>query len=347
MITEYIKMEDSNMRQLDRTAKALKNGELVAFPTETVYGLGADALNPKAVLSIFKAKGRPNDNPLIVHIAQIEMLGILAKDIKPDAKKLAQAFWPGPLTMVFRKTPVVPYETTAGLDTVAIRMPDNIIALELIRRSGVPIAAPSANISGKPSPTLAEHVLEDLNGRIPFIIDGGACRVGLESTVLDMTAKIPVILRPGGVTPSMIEQVIGEVVLDRSISGSEPEKRPRSPGMKYTHYKPKGDVIVVSGDRPNVINWINKNAEQDKQIGLQTVVIAADEHIPSYYDNKIISYGSIDAPEELAASIFRIFRECDSAGIDKIYIEAISKIGIGLAVMNRIEKAAGGKVIKV
>jgi L-threonylcarbamoyladenylate synthase len=347
MVTEYIKITDNNMSQLDRVANALKDGCLVAFPTETVYGLGADALNPKAVLSIFTAKGRPNDNPLIVHIAQTKTLEILAMDIKPDVIKLAEAFWPGSLTMVLKKAPIVPYETTAGLDTVAVRMPDNDIALELIRRSGVPIAAPSANLSGKPSPTIAKHVVDDLNGRIPFIIDGGACRVGVESTVLDMTSETPIILRPGAVTPSMLEQVIGKVTLDKSIFGLQTVDKPRSPGMKYTHYKPKGEVVVVSGDKSDVFEWVNKKAKQDKQSGLQVVVIAAVEHLPFYSVENVIPYGSIQAPEELAASIFSIFRECDMRGVEKIYVEAIPKTGIGLAAMNRIEKAAGGKVIQL
>jgi len=347
MITEYIRITDSNMEQLDRAAKALKNGQLVAFPTETVYGLGADALNPEAVLSIFAAKGRPCDNPLIIHIAEAEMLEVLAADIRPEAKKLAQAFWPGPLTMVLKKAPIVPPETTSGLDTVAVRIPDNEIALELIRRSGVPVAAPSANLSGKPSPTLAKHVLDDLNGRIPFIIDGGACRVGVESTVLDMTTKVPVILRPGGVTPSMIESVIGKVVLDKSLFNAQTVDKPKSPGLKYTHYKPEGEVIVVSGERSDVVEWINKNVARDREEGLKTAVIAAYENTPSYNVNNIIPYGSIKAPEDMAANIFRIFRDCDDAGIEKIYVEAIPWTGIGIAVMNRIEKAAGGKVIQL
>jgi len=345
MITEYIKITDSNMEKLDEAAQALKNGQLVAFPTETVYGLGADALNPEAVLSIFAAKGRPGDNPLIVHIAQYEMLEELAENIKPDVKKLVEAFWPGPLTMVLKKSSIVPCETTGGLDTVAVRMPDNNIALELIRRSGVPVAAPSANLSGKPSPTLAKHVLDDLNGRIPYIIDGGACRVGVESTVLDMTAEIPVILRPGGVTSSMIEGVIGKVALDKSLFGVQAVDKPKSPGMKYTHYKPKGEVIVVSGEKSAVVEWINENAEREGKEGLKTAVIAAFEHTPAYKVKNIIPYGKV--PEELAASIFRIFRDCDDAGIDKIYVEAIPRTGIGFAVMNRIEKAAGGKVIQL
>lgn len=345
MITKYIRITGSNMEQLDKAAKALKNGQLVAFPTETVYGLGADALNPEAVLSIFEAKGRPGDNPLIVHIAQVEMLEVLAADIKPDVKKLAGAFWPGPLTMVLKKASIVPHETTGGLDTVAVRIPDNEIALELIRRSGVPIAAPSANLSGKPSPTLAKHVLDDLNGRIPYIIDGGPCRVGVESTVLDMTAEIPVILRPGGVTQSMIESVIGKVLLDKSLFGVQTVDKPKSPGMKYTHYKPKGEVIVVSGDKSAVVNWINRKAACDGNEGIKTAVIAAREHMQSYDVESVIPYGSISEPEDLAASIFRIFRDCDDAGIEKIYVEAIPKTGIGFAVMNRIEKAAGGKVI--
>ncbi len=347
MITKYIKIENNDMSQLNEAAQALKRGELVAFPTETVYGLGADALNPEAVCSIFKAKGRPNDNPLIVHIARLEALENLAVNIKPDVKKLAENFWPGPLTMILHKASIVPDETTAGLDTVAVRMPDNAIALELILKSGVPVAAPSANLSGKPSPTLAEHVLEDLNGKIPYIIDGGACRVGVESTVLDMTTEIPVILRPGGVTPEMLQQVIGKIMLDRSLTERQMVDKPRSPGMKYTHYKPKGEVTVVSGSESGVFQWINTNTGMDEKAGKKTAVIAANEHISFYNASNIIPYGSIYAPEQAAASIFRIFRDCDINGIEKIYIEAVPKKGIGLAVMNRIEKAAGGRIIRV
>lgn len=347
MKTEYIKVDPAHPADLSEPAEAIKKGELVAFPTETVYGLGANALDREAVRKIFEAKGRPNDNPLIVHIADLNMLEPLITDIGPDVKKLADAFWPGPLTLILPKMPVVPDETTAGLDSVAIRMPDHPVALELIRRSGVPIAAPSANRSGRPSPTLAEHVVEDMNGRISWIVDGGACRVGVESTVLDLTSEVPTILRPGGVTPAMLERVLGNVCLDKSLLGGKITGKPKSPGMKYKHYAPKGKVIVVSGENGKVSRWINQSMEEDGKNGFKFIVLAAAEHLDRYPPKTGWSYGCLEHPEEVAASIFRLFRECDRNGIEKIYVEAVSKEGIGLAVMNRIERAAGGKVIRL
>lgn len=347
MKTEYIRVALPDMAGLEGPAEAIRKGELVAFPTETVYGLGADALNPEAVLSIFTAKGRPNDNPLIVHISKLSMLQPLVTEIRPEVQKLIEAFWPGPLTLVFHKSPVVPLQITAGLDTVAVRMPDHPIALELIHRAGVPIAAPSANRSGRPSPTLAEHVLEDMSGRISWIIDGGPCRVGLESTVLDMTGDIPTILRPGGITLEMIERVIGIVQLDPGLNGGKSADKPKSPGMKYTHYAPKGDVIVVSGEQSKVVQWINRSVQGDEAAGRKTVVLGAAEHLAEYRTPISKAFGAAERPEEIAMNIFRLFRDCDRLGADKIYVEAIPKKGIGLAVMNRIEKAAGGRVVTV
>lgn len=347
MVTKYIKIDPraEDMPELEEAAKALKNGCLVAFPTETVYGLGANALDREAVRSIFEAKGRPTDNPLIVHIAEMDMLPSLVREITPAVKKLTEAFWPGPLTLVFKKSPVVPDEITAGLDTVAVRMPDHPVALNLIKKSGVPVAAPSANRSGKPSPTLAAHVAEDMDGRISYIIDGGPCRVGVESTVLDITVNPPLILRPGGITPDMVKNVTGAVRLDSNLVKST--EKPKSPGMKYTHYAPAGDVYVVAGKQENVSGWINEKIRQDKKSGLSCVVIAATEHLKQYPAGTAISFGSIGDPDEVAANIFRLFRDCDSMGTEKIYVESIPKEGIGLAVMNRIEKAAGGKIIQV
>lgn len=380
METKYIKIEWPDLTLLAEPAEALRNGRLVAFPTETVYGLGANALDSTAVQSIYIAKGRPSDNPLIVHIADPAILDTLVTEIRPAVRKLMSAFWPGPLTMVLEKTACVPMVTTGGLDTVAVRMPDNPIALELIKKSGVPVAAPSANRSGKPSPTLAEHVTEDMNGRIAYIIDGGPCRVGVESTVLDMTGEIPTILRPGGITPEMIEQVVGCVQLDRSLTDKHNVVKPKAPGMKYTHYAPKGEVIVVSGQEKDVVQWICEHALQDQKMGIRFAIVTATEHIQRYSSDKtgnfdnldsihnmntigkinkmdsinsidsigaVIPYGSIHQPEEIASNIFKILRECDRMGVEKIYVEAIAKEGIGLAVMNRVEKAAGGKVIQL
>lgn len=347
MQTKYMKVGLSELNRLTEPAEAIKRGELVAFPTETVYGLGANALDGAAVLSIFSAKGRPGDNPLIVHIAEPAMLKPLVSGINSAVQKLIKAFWPGPLTIILEKSDAVPDETTAGLATVAVRMPDHPIALELIKRSGVPIAAPSANRSGRPSPTLAEHVAEDMDGRISWIIDGGACRVGVESTVLDMTDEIPLILRPGGITQEMIERVVGGVCLDKSLVIGEMIDKPRSPGMKYTHYAPQAEVIVVSGEYQKVVQWVNQSALADQEFGIKPVILTATEHIGRYPSKASIAYGSINHPEEAAANIFRLFRECDRLGAGKIYVEAIPKEGIGLAVMNRIEKAAGGKIVQV
>ncbi|HEY8500352.1 MAG TPA: L-threonylcarbamoyladenylate synthase [Clostridia bacterium] len=344
MVTKYIKITPPIFTGLDEAADAIKNGKLVAFPTETVYGLGANALDEKAVESIFTAKGRPSDNPLIVHIADLSTLKLLVTAIKPEAEKLISAFWPGPLTLVFEKSPNVPKVTTGGLNTVAVRMPDHPVALELIKKAGVPVAAPSANRSGKPSPTLAEHVLEDMDGRIPYIIDAGPCRVGVESTVLDVTEDTPVILRPGGVTFDMIKNVIGRVKQYKAETGIEMMNGPKSPGMKYVHYAPKGKVIVVSG-KNNVFEWINKKTSEDEQDNIKAVVVAADENIANYSAGIKMSYGSACSPQQAAANIFRIFRDCDRLGAEKIYIEAIPEYGIGYAVMNRIKRAAGGKVV--
>ncbi|NLM11982.1 MAG: threonylcarbamoyl-AMP synthase [Clostridiaceae bacterium] len=346
MQTKYIEFTSCDAPGFLDAARALKEGRLVAFPTETVYGLGANALDRKAVRSIYVAKGRPVDNPLIVHISDLEMLKPLVTEIKPDVLKLISAYWPGPLTIIMKKTSVVPDITTGGLDTVAVRMPDNPVALELIRKAGVPVAAPSANRSGRPSPTMAKHVLEDLNGKISYIIDGGQCKVGVESTVVDMTVEPAVILRPGGITPLMIKQVLGSVELDRSLIEKADIGKPKSPGMKYKHYAPKAEVFVVSGDYNDIVNWLSKAVSEDKKSGIKSVVLAAKEHIQEYGLNNAISFGSINDASEVASNIFRLFRECDRIGAEKIYVEAIPKEGIGLAVMNRIEKAAGGKIIQ-
>ena len=281
---------------------------------------------------------------MIGHIAVISTLNLLVTAIRPEAEKLMHAFWPGPLTLVFEKSTNVPRITTGGLNTVAIRMPDHPIALELIKKAGVPVAAPSANRSGKPSPTLAEHVLEDMDGRIPYIIDAGPCRVGVESTVLDVTEDTPVILRPGGVTLDMIAGVIGRVKQYKAEVSTEMINSPKSPGMKYVHYAPKGEVIVVSGKK-KVSEWINEKISEDEKNSIKTVVVATDENIENYSAGIKMSYGSIKSPQEAAANIFRIFRDCDRLGAEKIYIEAIPEYGIGYAVMNRIKKAAGGKVV--
>ncbi len=333
-------------RALIDAALALSQGQLVAFPTETVYGLGADALNPVAVKNIFEAKGRPSDNPLIVHIADISQLNGLVKEVPPLAKSLMDAFWPGPLTLVFKRSLKIPDIITAGLDTVAIRMPKNPIALKLIERSGVPVAAPSANLSGRPSPTCAEHVAEDLSGRIAYIIDGGSCTVGVESTVLDITSEIPVILRPGGVTQEMLEKVVGKVEADPVLE-VKGDVKPRSPGMKYRHYSPMAEMILVKGDNEKVIDKINTLTKERRNEGLLVGVLTCSENAHRYNADVVIPAGSLDHLEEVAAGLYHTLRKFDETKVGIIYSETFREHEIGQAVMNRLKKASSGKIIEV
>ncbi|NLM74292.1 MAG: threonylcarbamoyl-AMP synthase [Clostridiaceae bacterium] len=344
METFIIKADDEE--GLDRAAAALRDGKLVAFPTETVYGLGANALDTNAVKSIYEAKGRPSDNPLIVHISHTRILEKLVLEVPEKAKKLMDFFWPGPLTLIMKRTDFVPDIITAGLDTVAIRMPDNALALKLIDKAGVPVAAPSANLSGHPSPTTAKHVEDDLKGRVEYIIDGGPCNVGVESTVLDVTGEIPVILRPGGVTREMLEKIVGKVESDLVIKIEDGQK-PRSPGMKYRHYSPRAEMYLVSGESDKVVIEINELTEKSKEKGLKVGVLSTEENMHRYIADIIISVGSVDTPEDIAANLFDSLRKFDENNVDIIYSETISEEGIGKAVMNRLMKASSGKIIKV
>ena len=347
--TEILKLDKNNIEadKLGYAAEVLKGGGLVAFPTETVYGLGANALDERAVKSIFTAKGRPSDNPLIVHIADMSEIKRLTSSIPIDVPNLMERFWPGPLTLVFKKSDIVPSIITAGLDTVAVRMPLHPIALALIKESGLPIAAPSANTSGKPSPTTAKHVIDDLLGRVHVIIDGGEADVGLESTVLDLTAQPRVVLRPGGVTPDQLKEVLGEVIIDPALVCSEMQDiTPRSPGMKYTHYSPKAEVLVVEGELSAVVKKIQDLIGVNKDKGLSVGVLATAQTRENYRDVEIISMGSRENPDIIAANLFRALRDFDETNVDIILAEAIDNSGIGLAVMNRLNKAAGHNVIK-
>jgi len=333
---------------LAEAAHVLRSGGLVAFPTETVYGLGANALDPEAVTKIFRAKGRPADNPLIVHIAEISQVEDLSDDITVPARRVMEAFWPGPLTVVLPKKPGVPGEVTAGLETVAVRMPDHPVARELIRLAGVPVAAPSANRSGRPSPTTAQHVRNDLEGRIDVIVDGGACRVGLESTVLDLTSEPPVILRPGGVTREEIEGVIGHVEIDPALWELHDCRTPRSPGMKYAHYSPKAEVVVVAGDDygkifAKVSELILKYRSSDKKVG----VLASLETGRGYSADAVFPVGSRANLATVAQNLFYGLRFLDDEEVDLIIAEGYPEEGIGLAIMNRLRKAAGNNVIYV
>lgn len=348
METIVIKADPENFDSeiLRPAAKALAEGRLVAFPTETVYGLGADAMNADAVKGIFKAKGRPSDNPLIVHISDIKQLDGIVSSVPEKARRLMEAYWPGPLTLIMPKNEKVPDATTAGLSTVAVRMPRNKIALELIRLSGVPIAAPSANLSGSPSPTCAAHVISDLSGRIDYIIDGGSTRVGLESTVVDMTSDPPAVLRPGGISPEMLEKVIGPVHVVR-LSEISKDTVPKSPGMKYRHYSPKAEMILVDGEAQHVVDAINELVRKNRAKNRKTGVMASAENREKYDADVVLCPGSRNDPESVAASIYGCLRDFDRLGVDIIFSETFPEKGIGLAIMNRLQKAAGGRIIRV
>lgn len=356
MKTELIKI-DVNVpdwdRHLDHAAEVLRAGGLVAFPTETVYGLGANALDACAVESVYRAKGRPSDNPLIVHIAETDALPGLVSSIPAAAPGLMEAFWPGPLTLVMPKSDRISSGITAGLDTVAIRMPSHPIALALIKKAGIPVAAPSANSSGRPSPTLARHVMEDMNGKVDIIIDGGSSMVGVESTVLDLTAEPPVILRPGGVTQEQLQKFIKAVATDPSLSkGAADQAIPRSPGMKYRHYAPKAAMLLVQGPYERVVSEIGRRAELCVREGTATGILTTDEtaafYEPSLHTScRFLSMGSRLHPETLASNLFKCLREFDEKEVDLILAEAPETDGIGTAVMNRMVKAAGGNIIKV
>lgn len=333
---------------LEEASKLLQNGQLVAFPTETVYGLGGDALRENVAKKIYEAKGRPSDNPLIVHISDIEQVEKIAKNISDNARILMNTFWPGPLTIVFEKNSCVPDGTTGGLNTVAVRMPEHKVARELIRMSGVLLAAPSANISGRPSPTCAMHVYEDMNGRIPAIIDGGQVGIGVESTIIDVTGDKAVILRPGYITREMIEDVIGEVDIDKGIMEAPGEDyKPKAPGMKYKHYAPKAELSLYDGDIDKVVEYINSLVKDSKKKGISVAIMASDETINRYLCDKVLSLGSREDMDTIAHNLYYVLRRFDEMDVDVIYGEAFNNDKFGNAVMNRLKKAAGYRVIKV
>ncbi len=338
--------EDS---ELEAASRILQTGGLVAFPTETVYGLGGNALLPRAAQRIYAAKGRPSDNPLIVHIAEMDHLFDLAEEVSDKALALAETFWPGPLTMIFPKKESVPASTTGGLRTVAVRMPNHPIAAALIRQSGVYIAAPSANLSGRPSPTKAEHVIEDLEGRIELILDGGRTGIGIESTIVDMSGDMPVILRPGFYTKIMLEGVIGRVSVDPAVLLTEPKEdiTAKAPGMKYRHYAPKGQLTVVEGDMERVVAKINALTEEHQSRQEKAVVIATEESRQFYISEHVYSIGSRKTEGSIAAGLYDILRLMDHIGAEFIYIESFSEDTLGSAIMNRLLKAAGYHRIQV
>lgn len=347
-VTHQITME----KKLAKASECLQQGGLVAFPTETVYGLGADGLNETASEKIYAAKGRPSDNPLIIHIADVKDLDVLAYT-NENAKILAESFWPGPLTMVLPKKEVVPYTTTGGLNTVAIRMPSHPAALSLIRQSGVYVAAPSANTSGRPSPTRADHVIEDMSGKIDYIIDGGPVGIGIESTIIDLSSSQPTILRPGFITRDMLEEMIGPVVLDPALERPMDGLRPKAPGMKYTHYAPKGELTLVETSDMNidthVIEKIKELVKEKKTAGYRVGIMSSEENASRYEGcaDVVICVGKRQERETVASGLYAALREFDDANVDYIYAESFRGDGLSYAIMNRLLKAAGQRVIRL
>ncbi|MFQ5008780.1 threonylcarbamoyl-AMP synthase [Clostridioides difficile] len=342
-IISNIDINNIDYEEIKIQAKLLREGKTVIFPTETVYGLGANALDENAVKKIYEAKGRPSDNPLIVHIYEKEEVYDLAKDISDKAKLVIEKLWPGPITIILNKKDIIPYKTSGGLDTVAIRMPSNVIARAIIKEAGTPIAAPSANISGRPSPTKAKHVYEEMNGRVDGIVLGGDSNFGLESTVLDLTEETPMILRPGSITKEVLEELLGEVKLDPSLSKKEDNQKAKAPGMKYKHYSPNADVYIISGKRENVATKINDMIKSNRDKGLKTGVMCISRN-REFYDGEVIDLGN--SLEEVASNLFDALIEMDKKGVDVIYSEEFPKTGVGQAIMNRLLKSAGYKVIK-
>ncbi|WP_320916214.1 L-threonylcarbamoyladenylate synthase [Enterocloster bolteae] len=388
METKRIIIEDRNHikdEELKEAASILRSGGLVAFPTETVYGLGGNALDEDAARKIYAAKGRPSDNPLIAHVSCVEEVAPLVKEIPEAGRKLMEAFWPGPLTMIFPKSEKVPYGTTGGLDTVAIRMPDDPVANRLIALAGVPVAAPSANTSGRPSPTTADHVWQDMNGRIEMIIDGGPVGIGVESTIVDVSSAVPSVLRPGAITMEMLAEVLGEVSVDPAILGPlSADVRPKAPGMKYKHYAPKADLTLVepgtgteresgaeqvtgaeqktgadrnTGADPEtgldetqlqaMICKVRELSREKIEAGYKVGVICTDESRGCYTDGEVRSIGARKSQASVAHNLYALLREFDDLGVDYIFSESFPKDHLGQAIMNRLSKAAGYKIVKV
>ena len=326
---------------IDIAADIIKNGGLVAIPTETVYGLAANALDGKAVSKIFKAKGRPMDNPLIVHVSCIEEIDKLVSEIPPQAKKLANTFWPGPLTIILKRSNIIPAEVSAGLDTVAIRLPNNDVTRKLIKIAGVPLAAPSANTSGSPSPTSANHVLHDLDGKIDAILDAGDCRVGLESTVITLTSPVPTLLRPGGITVEELRNVLGNVEIDKAVIDKvDSLETVSSPGMKYKHYSPETKIIIVDGDNESFIKYVNSRSS-DKVAALCYIDDQPKLNV------KTVTFGKMNDYNMQANELFSALRKIDDLNVNIVYARCPQKNGVGLAVYNRLIRAAGFEVIKL
>lgn len=342
METKVLQLTPEAIRE---AADALRAGELVGIPTETVYGLGANALDENAVRKIFAAKGRPADNPLIVHVASLEDAEPLCH-ISDTARALAARFCPGPLTIIMPRKEIVPDVVTAGLDTVAVRVPAHPVAQALLRECGLPVAAPSANTSGKPSPTTAQHVYHDMNGKLPVILDGGECEVGLESTVITLAGDIPTVLRPGGVTPEMLLEVLPEVrVADSVLRPLQAGEKALSPGMMYQHYAPGGVLTMVSGRQENVERICKQLCHQAQSDGKTACILAFDEHLAAYEGMQVLSIGTLSDPETISHKLFAVLRQLDEQGVDVMFSEILPAEGLGLAIMNRLSRAAGFRTI--
>ncbi|HKL79738.1 MAG TPA: L-threonylcarbamoyladenylate synthase [Mobilitalea sp.] len=351
MNTIIVQIDKDNIgpKDLDQAVEILRAGGLVAFPTETVYGLGADALNPTASMKIYEAKGRPSDNPLIVHIAKVEDIEMLALDIPEEAYRLAETFWPGPLTIILKKKACIPYSTTGGLDTVAIRLPAHKLARSLIAQAGVYVAAPSANLSGKPSPTTAEHVIKDMSGKVDMIIDGGIATLGLESTIVDLSGDEIMILRPGCITKTMLENIIGPIRYDPAVLQANMDQKliPKAPGMKYRHYAPEGSLTIYEGNTNKVIEAINKKAKEMLEAGKSVGIIATSETKEFYLYGSIQVIGSRKDEDSIAAGLYATLRKFDEQHTEYIFSESFSDNDLGQAIMNRLLKAAGYRSQKV
>ncbi len=347
-IVYEVNPQQVDLAVMEKAADVLRQGGLVAFPTETVYGLGANGLDAAACKKIYEAKGRPSDNPLILHIASLSQLDQIVSQVPEMAKKLMDAFWPGPMTLILPKKDCVPLSVTGGLDTVGVRFPSHPVAQALIRAAALPIAAPSANVSGKPSPTKASHVLFDMDGKIDVIVDGGAADVGLESTIIDATGPEAVILRPGAITLEMVQSLLGSASVDPAVLGKGDEKAvPKAPGMKYTHYSPKAPVTLVQGETQKVVQAINTLVKEAHLQGKKVGVLATEETKDIYEADFVLSAGAREDEKTIGARLFAILRKLDYLGADVIYSEVFAESGEGLAIMNRLKKAAGYEVIEV
>lgn len=342
-----IKDINTDIRFIEEAGKVIRNGGTVAFPTETVYGLGANALDDEAVRKIFIAKGRPQDNPLIIHVSTKE-ISELVKDVPEVAQKIIDKFWPGPLTVILEKKDIIPNVTSANLNTIGIRMPNSEIALKLIELAERPIAAPSANISGRPSPTEVERCVEDLNGRVDYIIGGESSNIGVESTIIDCTVNPPLVLRPGGITLEMLKEINSEIEIDKALmSKPSDDLKPKAPGMKYRHYAPKASLKIISGKNEKTIEIINQMMENYIEKNNTVAILTTDENLNKFNKGEVISLGSENNLYEIAKNLFESLRKCDDLGVDYILCQGFEEYGVGLAIMNRLNKAAGYDIIYV